>query len=554
MLGSSVLSSARDAVGRWPLTMELPCRRSRDEVLTSQVAHVNGRPARLLVGGEGLPVLFLHGWGLGPRAYSTALRRLVDIGCRVYVPALPGFGGSADLPRRERSMAGYGDWAAAFLATTGVAEPVFVLGHSFGGGVAIQLAHDHPDLVSYLVLLNSVGGASLDDDPLKVHLVDDRPPWRWAFDFGREVLPSRSGLQIMRAMKDDLSSNVLLNPLAMMEIGMVARRADLRPQLAALGRRQLPVLALWSDDDHVIPSTSFDALCAAIGTDGQVVGGRHSWLLADADAFSEVLGNVVEVQVAEHGARTAVSTAAQIRSLLASTSMPRRMANQLLAGAPPLWLMSEPAAVLAGDLALCHPRLAKGEVRAVARPVESSTSVRLTVVARDRPGLLADTAALLAAEGLPVTSASAVTWGARSTRRIALHAMTFSGGSRFDDERWSSLGLRLRSLGDESTTPWSFAPTGRATVTSTEQATGRAIVTVTAPDQLGLLSTICRWFADHDVSIEAATARTARGMAQDHFVVAGTCDPDELARHLSARVKGRTPAPTLVTAGAPSTP
>ena len=279
----------------------------------------------------------------------------------------------------------------------------------------------------------------------------------------------------------------------------------------------------------------------------------HAWLLADADAFSEVLGNVVEVQVAEHGARTAVSTAAQIRLL-----WPRRACR---GGWPtscwrerPLWLMSEPAAVLAGDLALCHPRLAKGEVRAVARPVESSTSVRLTVVARDRPGLLADTAALLAAEGLPVTSASAVTWGARSTRRIALHTMTFSGGSRFDDERWSSLGLRLRSLGDESTSPWSFAPTGRATVTSTEQATGRAIVTVTArrPARAPL----------HDLPLVRRPRREHRGGDGAHRAAwprttsswPGHATPTSWPATSRPGSRAAHPAPALVTAGAQSSP
>ena len=107
-----------------------------------------------------MPVLFLHGWGLGHRAYRRALRRLTARGCRVYAPAMPGFGGTADLPPRERSVAGYADWVADFLAEVGVDEPAFVLGHSFGGGVAIRLAHDHPELVRYLVLLNSVGTAS----------------------------------------------------------------------------------------------------------------------------------------------------------------------------------------------------------------------------------------------------------------------------------------------------------------------------------------------------------------------------------------------------------
>jgi hypothetical protein len=62
-----------------------------------------------------------------------------------------------------------------------------------------------------------------------------------------------------------------------------------------LRERELPVVALWGRSDGVIPRASFDALCAAIGTEGEVVDGAHSWLLADPDAFGEVMTNVVSV-------------------------------------------------------------------------------------------------------------------------------------------------------------------------------------------------------------------------------------------------------------------
>ncbi len=44
---------------------------------------VDGRPAKYGVAGDGLPVLFLHGWGLGQHSYKRALKRLVRLGCRV---------------------------------------------------------------------------------------------------------------------------------------------------------------------------------------------------------------------------------------------------------------------------------------------------------------------------------------------------------------------------------------------------------------------------------------------------------------------------------------
>ena len=405
---------------------------------------VDGRRAFYGVGGEGLPVVFLHGWGLGHRAYQRALRRLIAHGCRVYAPAMPGFGGTADLPRDERTIEGYAAWVDSFLAAVGVTEPALVLGHSFGGGVSIKLAHDHPGRVRYLVLLNSVGGPAWGPDRVGQVMMGDRPFWAWAVDAGREFLPSRETYDVARAVTHDFTLNVLENPLAVMEVGMLARRADLRAELAELGQRSLPVLVLWSDHDQVLPLSSFEALCKAIGVDGRVVEGGHSWLLANPDAFSQVLANVVQVQVDEHRSTSATALAGDILERLQRTSVPSRTAKQLLAAVSPHWLMSESPAVLAGDLALCHPRLAPGEVRAVARPVDDPTSSRLTVVAPDRPGLLADTAAVLALEGVSVRAASAATWPAAG---LALHALTFEAPRAFDEARWDALGQRLRELG-----------------------------------------------------------------------------------------------------------
>src|SRR5260370_26373658 len=122
--------------------------------LAWQSTTVRGRPALYGVAGDGIPLLFLHGWGLAHHAYKRPLKRLVHLGCRVYAPALPGFGGTADLPGDQLNFGGYANWVAHFLDAVGVTEPVFVVGHSFGGGVAIKLAHDHPRLGPSLVLIN----------------------------------------------------------------------------------------------------------------------------------------------------------------------------------------------------------------------------------------------------------------------------------------------------------------------------------------------------------------------------------------------------------------
>ncbi len=253
---------------------------------------VDGRPALYGVAGEGLPVLFLHGWGLGQHAYKRALKRLVHMGCRVYAPALPGFGGTADLPGDELTFAGYAAWAASFLDAVGVTEPVFLVGHSFGGGVSIKLAHDHADRVRYLVLVNSLGGS-----------MAGRPLWDWGIHFPGDLLgrASRAGglpfsmREVLPVVLEDALPNVIRNPRAMWKVANLARTADLTPELEQIKKNELPVVVLWGDKDKIIPKTAFDALCTAIGKEGAVVTGNHSWLLADPDAFVEVITNDIEV-------------------------------------------------------------------------------------------------------------------------------------------------------------------------------------------------------------------------------------------------------------------
>ena len=256
---------------------------------------VDGRGALYGVAGQGLPVVFLHGWGLGQHAYKRALKRLVRLGCQVFAPALPGFGGTADLPGDEFSMDGYARWVDRFLAAVGVEEPVFLVGHSFGGGVSIQLAHDFPDRVRYLVLVNSLGGSAWTSRGSVVRSMAQRPLWDWGIHFPSDLLPVRQFTRVLPVVLEDALPNMLRNPRAMWKVANLARKADLTEELEELKRRKLPVVVLWGESDRIIPKASFDALCAAIGSEGEVVSGNHSWLLADPDAFGEVMTNVVEV-------------------------------------------------------------------------------------------------------------------------------------------------------------------------------------------------------------------------------------------------------------------
>jgi UTP:GlnB (protein PII) uridylyltransferase len=185
--------------------------------------------------------------------------------------------------------------------------------------------------------------------------------------------------------------------------------------------------------------------------------------------------------------------------------------------------------------------LRKDEVRALARRVEDSTLVRLTIAARDRRGLLADSAAVLTSNGLSIVNASASTW---APQKLALHSFIVEGGVEFEEEDWDTLGERLRSMVSTGHTdqpdlpalhPVTVTVQGSGTVSGsgTVQGSGdRCIVKVVAPDANGLLSTICRYFQTHGVNIETLQARAVDGTAHGTFLVEGDVEAEGLKAQL----------------------
>lgn len=241
------------------------------------------------LGGSGRPVLFLHGWGLSGRTYEPALRRLIAAGRRVYAPSLPGFGGTSPLPD-DLTLETYAAWVAEYLRAVGVDVPVDVIGHSFGGGVAIQLAHDAPELVGRLILVNAIGGSAWQDGRGVVRPMAERPLWDWGFQLRGEVRPSGRAVLAMPRIVREAVPNIARNPGVVWRVASMARAADLATELVALRGRELPVTVTWSDRDTVIPFASFVKLRAALGAPHSViVSGGHGWLIDDPWLFDRMI-------------------------------------------------------------------------------------------------------------------------------------------------------------------------------------------------------------------------------------------------------------------------
>ena len=111
---------------------------------------------RCFVGGEGPPLLLVHGYGGAAWNWAELAPRLT--GRRLLVPDLPGHGASGALPAAP-TLAGFADALGAVCDAEGLAE-VDVVGHSLGGVVGLRLAERRPELVRRLVLAAAAGISS----------------------------------------------------------------------------------------------------------------------------------------------------------------------------------------------------------------------------------------------------------------------------------------------------------------------------------------------------------------------------------------------------------
>lgn len=107
-----------------------------------------------ILGEGGGWVVMLHGWG-GDHTHWLAVAEPLSRYCQVMLLDLPGFGQSPEPP----SPWGTVDYATevARLLSSEACSPAILIGHSFGGRIALRLAVDYPHLVTSLILIGATG-------------------------------------------------------------------------------------------------------------------------------------------------------------------------------------------------------------------------------------------------------------------------------------------------------------------------------------------------------------------------------------------------------------
>jgi pimeloyl-ACP methyl ester carboxylesterase len=272
-------------------------------VRESRVVH--GHKRAFVRAGSGPVLLLLHGIGNNCQTWAGVIDRLAE-SHTVIAPDLLGHGAS-DKPRADYSIAAYANGMRDLLSVLDI-EQATVVGHSLGGGIALQFAYQFPERCQRLALVGSGGlgpelsaglrAATLPGAELVLTaLTGVSGPLR----AGMQVLERVGRLSGWKRMHDLAEAGDALLALKDVE----ARRAFLRTlrgvvdahgqAVTAIDRlylaNSIPMLVVWGSRDPIVPAAHADTVRRLVPSARvEVFEGSGHWPhLDDPDRFCDVL-------------------------------------------------------------------------------------------------------------------------------------------------------------------------------------------------------------------------------------------------------------------------
>lgn len=219
--------------------------------LRSEKVKVGELDIRYFAGGQGAPLIVVHGGGNCSEAW---LQNAVELSqwYKVFIPDLPGFGGSESIDG-DCALPEFVLFIDGFSRSLGL-KRFHLVGHSFGGGVALNYALDFPHKVKRLVLVSSIclGREIALWARLLSHPILCMPVGEAA------LLLLRGARRVVKALHAPFE---VVNPLVQVKTGASIARSiiTLKGQTTVLLNRLpellVPTLLVWGSRDGIVPAT-----------------------------------------------------------------------------------------------------------------------------------------------------------------------------------------------------------------------------------------------------------------------------------------------------------
>jgi pimeloyl-ACP methyl ester carboxylesterase len=230
-----------------------------------QYLTIHGHKRAFVKAGSGPAMLLLHGLGCDHTTWAPVISALARR-FTVIAPDLLGHGLS-DKPRADYSVGGYANGMRDLLTVLGI-DKVTVVGHSLGGGVAMQFAYQFPERTERMILV-APGGLGREVNPAiravtlpgfnQAMGVATLPGVRQAAKLGLRGLAA-SGLSRARDLDEvaDIFESFKDRNARTAIRHVVSAVVDLRGQVVTMTDRayltqEMPMCVIWGTDDMVIP-------------------------------------------------------------------------------------------------------------------------------------------------------------------------------------------------------------------------------------------------------------------------------------------------------------
>ncbi|MBU1200134.1 alpha/beta hydrolase [Patescibacteria group bacterium] len=183
-------------------------------------------------------LLVLHGWGQSGSNWQT-IANLLPKNYQIVLLDLPGFGGTEHLPDNP-SIPEYTQFVFEFIKKLNLKKPA-ILGHSFGGQIAINLTAKYPTLLFQLILLSPAGIRNRSKkQKLKTRVYKK-------FKFIKKILPK----SIIQLILKQLTSTDYLN--ASSQHKQILKQIVIQDLTNKLNKITTPTTILWGSEDKEIP-------------------------------------------------------------------------------------------------------------------------------------------------------------------------------------------------------------------------------------------------------------------------------------------------------------
>lgn len=233
-----------------------------------QFRTIHGYRRAFRVAGNGPVLLLIHGIGSNSTSWTPVHSALAQR-FTVIAPDLLGHGES-DKPRTDYSLGAFANDMRDLLGTLGI-DRVTIVGHSYGGGVAMQFAYQYPHLVERIVLVSPGGVAEDVSAALRLAALPMAgealamlrlPGARRAIRFlgraasGNLLGATKFGREIVDAV--DLLEDLRESDAVAAFTRTLRSAVDGRGQFVTMLNRSylvqsIPMQLIWGDEDPVIP-------------------------------------------------------------------------------------------------------------------------------------------------------------------------------------------------------------------------------------------------------------------------------------------------------------